>query len=92
MILNQVVFSTLMAYLLLTTTGLRQFETSGEDEWSALDVWRNATLAFLYSAFLEVILVNVVFVSLFLCQNFPKTGQRTNYGSPIFLNWSVKFF
>ena len=63
-----------MAYLVLTTTGMRQLDTFDEDEWSALDVWRNATLAFIYSAFLEIILVKdmvVRFLRLWKYRFFP---------------------
>lgn len=68
-----------MAYLVLTTAGLRELDMSDGDEWSALDVWRNATLAFIYSAFLEIILVKdfmafytfgnkpILFVNSWLC-------------------------
>jgi hypothetical protein len=53
-----VVFSILLTHLLFATFGLRQFEAVDKnDDWSAMDIWRNVTIGFIYSAFVELILV-----------------------------------
>ena len=37
------------------------FDDNNKDEWSPMDIWTNATLAFIYSAFVELVLVRLSF-------------------------------
>ncbi len=53
-----------MFKLAFSTIGLGQCENDlssdnndNKSEWSPMDIWKNATLAFIYAAFVELILV-----------------------------------
>ena len=48
-----------VSHLILATAGLRQLDQrqDGSEEWTALDIWNNATVGFIYVAFVELILV-----------------------------------
>ena len=56
-----------MCKLIFTTIGQEQQENdlssdnnNNKDEWSPMDIWKNAILAFIYAAFVELILVRVI--------------------------------
>lgn len=51
--------SVLVSHLILATAGLRHLDKrqNDSDEWTALDIWNNATIGFIYAAFVELILV-----------------------------------
>ena len=48
--------SVLMSKLVFATAGQRQLDKA--EEWTALDIWRIATIGFVYTALVELILVS----------------------------------
>ena len=54
----------LVSHLVLATSGLRQQDKrqndADADEWTSLDVWKSATVGFIYAAFVELVLVRIL--------------------------------